>query len=65
MKKIFDSVCILVTALSVTIGLIAVCNFIAMDTEKAYGHAIGVVAFFGSFAIVCVAFVRWLILLKK
>lgn len=65
MKKIFDYTCVIVTALSVTIGLVAVCNFIATDVKEAYGSVAGVVTFFGSFAIVCVAFVRWLVLLQK
>ena len=65
MKKIFDYTCVIVTALAVTIGFFAVCNFIASDVKEAYGSAAGVVTFFGSFVIVCVAFVRWLILLQK
>lgn len=65
MKKIFDIVCVLVTVFFVACGFAAMSNYIAMDMEKAYGSAAGVVTFFVAFFGAIGAFVRWLILLQK
>jgi len=65
MKKIFDIICVFVSTITISLGFIAVCNFIAMDVQNAFGHAWGIVTFFVSFAVTIGAFVRWLILLQK
>ena len=65
MKKIFDIVCVGVTVFFVSLGFVAVSNFIAMDVQDAFGYAWGIVTFFVTFAVAIGAFMRWLILLKK
>ncbi len=65
MKKIFDYAGVIVNAVLLLLGSIAICNIFAMDAQEAYGKCAGIVTFFGSFVVFWAVFMRWLVLLGK